>query len=63
MIGSQIVCIIGMFGMWVFMQLFELDAALYSSAVIFIVGFELGQGPIIFMYLSEICNDKATSVN
>lgn len=31
--------------------------------VAFIFGFEFGPGPIVWLYLSEICNDQATSVN
>lgn len=31
--------------------------------VFFIFGFEFGPGPIVWLYLSEICNNKATSVN
>ena len=31
--------------------------------VAFIFGFEFGPGPICWLYLSEICNNKATSVN
>ena len=36
---------------------------MYVLTVIFIFGFEFGPGPIVWIYLSEICNDKATSVN
>lgn len=28
----------------------------------FICAFEFGPGPIVWLYISEICNDKATSV-
>lgn len=31
--------------------------------VAFIFGFEFGPGPIVWLYLSEICNNQATSVN
>ena len=31
--------------------------------VAFICGFEFGPGPILWLYLSEVCNNKATSVN
>merc|ERR1712223_759971 len=49
--------------MWVFMQIFEIDSVLYVFTIVFIFGFEFGPGPIVWLYLSEICNDKATSVN
>jgi len=32
-------------------------------SVFFIFAFEFGPGPIAWLYLSEICNDQATSVN
>jgi MFS transporter, SP family, sugar:H+ symporter len=31
-------------------------------AIGFICSFEFGPGPIVWLYISEICNDKATSV-
>ena len=30
--------------------------------VVFVCAFEFGPGPIVWLYISEICNDKATSV-
>lgn len=30
--------------------------------VIFVCAFAAGPGPIVWLYISEICNDKATSV-
>ena len=33
------------------------------SVVAFVFFFEFGPGPIVWLYISEICNDKATSVN
>ena len=30
--------------------------------ILFICAFEFGPGPIVWLYISEICNDKATSV-
>ena len=30
--------------------------------VAFVCAFEFGPGPIVWLYISEICNDKATSV-
>ena len=34
-----------------------------GSVVAFVLFFEFGPGPIVWLYISEICNDKATSVN
>ena len=31
--------------------------------IAFIFGFEFGPGPVVWLYLSEICSNKATSVN
>ena len=31
-------------------------------AIVFICAFEFGPGPIVWLYVSEVCNDKATSV-
>ena len=33
------------------------------AVVAFCFFFEFGPGPIVWLYISEICNDKATSVN
>ena len=63
MVGSQFFCIIGMFGMYLFQVLVPNTAMLYVLTVAFIFGFEFGPGPIVWLYLSEICNDQATSVN
>lgn len=63
MIGSQLFCVIGMFGMWFFQEIVEQDAAMMVLLITFIFAFEFGSGPVVWLYLSEICNDKATSVN
>ena len=63
MISSQAFCVIGMFGMWVFQQLIDNQAAMYVMTIAFIFGFEFGPGPVVWLYLSEICSNKATSVN
>ena len=34
-----------------------------GAVVAFVFFFEFGPGPIVWLYISEICNDKATSVN
>ena len=36
---------------------------LITMTVFFIIGFDIGPGPILWLYMSEICNNKATSVN
>ena len=63
MVGSQAFCVIGMFGMWLFMEVVENEAMMYVLTIAFIFGFEFGPGPICWLYLSEICNNQATSVN
>lgn len=64
MIASSTLCVLGMFGMWLSTTLLvESTWLLYLLTIAFIVGFEIGLGPIVWLYLSEICNDKATSVN
>jgi len=62
-VSSQIFCVIGMFGMWIFQELVPNETMTYILVIAFIIGFEFGPGPIVWLYLSEICNDKATSVN
>lgn len=57
MIGSQIFCCIGMFGMFIFQELAYQQAMLMVLTVAFIFGFEFGPGPIVWLYLSEICNN------
>ena len=63
MVGGMGFCIIGMFGMWIFNELVDNEAMMYVLTIAFIFGFEFGPGPIVWLYLSEICDDKATSVN
>ena len=63
MIVCQFACIIGMVGMWIFSSFVESDTMMYILVIAFIVAFEFGPGPIVWLYVSEICNDKATSVN
>lgn len=62
-VSSQIFCIIGMFGMWIFQEIAPNETMTYILVIAFIFGFEFGPGPIVWLYLSETCNDKATSVN
>ena len=35
---------------------------LYVLTILFIVGFEFGTGPILWVYIAEVCNDTATSI-
>ena len=56
-VGSQFFCIIGMIGMWIFSTYLISDTVMYVLVVAFIFGFEFGPGPIVWLYLSEICND------
>ena len=60
---AQGACIFGMFGMWIFSQLSPNDTMKLLFSVFFIFAFEFGPGPIAWLYLSEVCNDQATSVN
>ena len=62
MIGSMAVCIIGLFGMFIFDKMNN-DTMQIVLSITFIFGFEFGPGPIVWLYLSEVCNDKATSFN
>ena len=63
MIVNQFICIVGMIGMWVFSAFVPNDTMMYILVIGFIVAFEFGPGPIVWLYVSEVCNDKATSVN
>ena len=63
MLFAQFGCMISMFGMWIFTSFIENDIALYVFAIGFFVSFANGPGCILWLYMAEICNDKATSVN
>jgi len=63
MIGSQLFCIIGSLGMFLFTQVYPSQSMSMVLTVTFIFAFEFGPGPIVWLYISEICNDSATSVN
>ena len=52
-----------MFGMFFFKTVDEVNSALLILTVIFIIGFAVGPGPIVWLYISEICNEQATSVD
>ena len=63
-LSTQLSCIVFLAGMWVFSDaLVDSDIGIEILAVAFIFAFEFGPGPIVWLYISEICNDKATSVN
>ena len=49
--------------MWFFQEIVTSDAAMMVLLITFIFAFEFGPGPVVWLYLSEVCNDKATSVN
>lgn len=67
MVVLQVFVIAAMFGMWYFAPHSD-DPPGYNQtinlifAIGFICAFEFGPGPIVWLYISEICNDKATSV-
>lgn len=63
MVVNQFACIVGMVGMWIFTTFILSDTLTYILVIAFICAFEFGPGPIVWLYNSEICNDKATSVN
>ena len=63
MIGALAFCSVSMIGMFIFQQVVYNQAMLIVLTVAFICGFEFGPGPILWLYLSEICNNKATSLN
>ena len=52
-----------MFGMWIFQEIIDNEPAMYAMTIAFIFAFEFGPGPVVWLYLSEICSDKACSVN
>ena len=57
MVVNQFICILGMVGMWIFTSFAPNDTAMYILVIGFIVAFEFGPGPIVWLYVSEICND------
>lgn len=59
----QIFVIGSMVGMWFFSTIeHKNDTMLLVLTVAFICAFEFGPGPIVWLYISEVCNNKATSV-
>lgn len=58
----QVFVIVSMFGMWYFTAEDDNQTIRLVMTVAFICAFEFGPGPIVWLYISEICNDKATSV-
>ena len=64
MLSSQLVCIVGLLGMFIFSPVvYESSSLQIALTVIFLFGFQTGPGPIVWLYISEICNDQATSVD
>ena len=65
MITGMLICAMGMFAIFLFTNpnIFSNDIGKDISSIIYIIGFQCGPGPIVWLYLSEICSDKATSVN
>ena len=57
------ICAVGIFGMWFFITITPSDTMLYTLTIIYILGFQFGPGPIVWLYLSEVCNNTATSFN
>lgn len=63
MVVLQVFVIGSMVGMWYFSTVeHSNDKLLLVLTVSFICAFEFGPGPIVWLYISEVCNDKATSV-
>ena len=63
MVVTQFACIVGMVGMWIFSDTFvDSDTMMYVLIIAFIFAFEFGPGPIAWLYISEVCNDKALSL-
>ena len=62
-IFSQIAMIVSLLGMFIFQELYYNMTALILLSVIFIIGFELGSGPVCFVYIAETNNNTGTSLN
>jgi len=66
MIAGMLICAVGMYAMFLFTNP-NIGGNNKSGedvgSIIYIIGFQCGPGPIVWLYLSEICSDKATSVN
>ena len=55
--------IISLCGMFIFQQLAYNSTVLIVLCSIFIIGFEIGSGPVCFVYIAETNNNTATSIN
>lgn len=63
MVILQVFVIGSMVGMWYFSTpSVDNETMLLVLTVAFICAFEFGPGPIVWLYISEVCNNKATSV-
>lgn len=61
MVINQFLIIISLAIMW-YASVNQNDTLELAMVVAFVCFFEFGPGPIVWIYISEICNDKATSV-
>ena len=55
--------IVSLCGMFIFQQLTYNSTVLILLCSVFIIGFELGNGPVSFVYIAETNNNTATSIN
>ena len=58
---SEALIALTMFIMWIF-KMEGLDTYALLATAVFILLFELGTGSIVFPYIAEVCNNKASSV-
>ena len=61
MLINQIGCIVCLSVMWFATMKGNSNLELIM-VILFVCTFEFGPGPIVWIYISEICNDKAASV-
>ena len=54
--------IVALVGIWYFADIDQNQTASLVVTCTWIVAFEFSFGPIFWLYVSEVCNDKATSV-
>ena len=62
-IWTQILCTIGLFGMWIFTSIYDDETMTIILTFVFLLGFNAGTGPILWIYIAESCNDTACSLN
>lgn len=67
-VGRKTLMVINQFMIIIFLGVmfyashYEKDTLELIMVVAYVIVFEFGPGPIVWLYISEICNDKATSV-